>query len=85
MDFKWYQPSHDVVQDLVIALMVIVAVKDFVLGVEVAGQEAVFQQYAVLKGLMPSLDLAWRLGMIKCTERMRMLCSCTPSARSPET
>ena len=48
----------DVVQALVVALMVVVIDEGFDLGFEITGQEVVFQQDAVLQGLMPTLDLA---------------------------
>ena len=37
------------------------------LGFEIAGQEVVFQQDAVLQSLMPPLDLALSLGVIRRT------------------
>ncbi len=40
------------------------------LGFEIARQEVVFEQDAVLEGLMPPLDFALRLRMIWCTTRM---------------
>jgi len=46
-----------------VALVVIVLDERLDLGFEVAGQEVVFQQDAVLRGLMPALDLALGLGM----------------------
>ncbi len=45
---------RDVVQALVITLMVVVIDEGFDLGFEVTGQEVVFQQNAVLQGLMPT-------------------------------
>ena len=45
--------------------MIIVLDERLDLGFEVAGQEVVFQQYAVLQGLVPTLDLALGLGMIR--------------------
>jgi len=41
-----------------IPLMVIVIDKGFDLSFEITGQEVVFQQNAVLQGLMPPFDLA---------------------------
>jgi predicted oxidoreductase len=52
-----------VVQALVVALVVIVLNEGFDLGLEVAGQEVVFQQDAVFQGLVPALDLALGLRM----------------------
>jgi len=40
------------------ALVVVVVDEGFDLRFKIAGQEVVFQQNAVLQGLMPSLDLA---------------------------
>ena len=40
------------------------------LGFEITWQEVVFQQNAVLQGLMPTFDLALGLGMIRCTARV---------------
>ena len=52
-----------VAEALVVALMVVVLHERRDLGLEIAGQEVVFQQDAVLHGLVPALDLALRLGM----------------------
>jgi hypothetical protein len=54
----------DVVDALVIALVVVVVDEGFDLGLEIARHEVVFQQNAVLQGLVPALDLALRLGKI---------------------
>ena len=69
-----------------IALMVVMIDEGFDLGFEITGQEVVFQQDAVLEGLMPPLDLA--LGLRDDTVRRESascLCLCNHSARSPET
>lgn len=50
--------GRHIVQALVVALMVVVLPEDVDLSLEVAGQEVVFQQNAVLEGLVPALDLA---------------------------
>src|SRR5665647_963846 len=52
-----------VVETLVIAPVVVVLDEGGDLGLKVAGQEVVFQEDAVLQGLMPALDLALGLGM----------------------
>ena len=52
-----------VVQALVIPLVIVVLDERFDLAFEVTGQEVVFQQDAVLEGLVPALDLALGLGM----------------------
>lgn len=57
---------RDVVQALVISLMVVVIDEGFDLSVEVSGQEVVFQQDAVLQCLVPTLDLALALRVIRC-------------------
>ena len=50
--------GRHVVQALVVSLVVVVLDERLDPGLEVAGQEVVFQQDAVLQGLMPALDLA---------------------------
>lgn len=52
-------------QALVVTLMVVVFDEGLDLGFEVAGQEVVFEQDAVLQGLVPALDLALGLGMAR--------------------
>jgi hypothetical protein len=47
-----------VVQALVVTLLVIVLDEGLDLGLKVTGQEVVFEQDAVLQGLVPALDLA---------------------------
>ncbi len=59
--------GRQVVQALVVALMIVVADECGDLGFEVAGQEVVFEQDAVLERLMPAFDLALGLGMIART------------------
>ena len=53
-----------VAQALVVSGMVVVLDEGADLGLQVAGQEVVFQQDPVLQGLMPALDLlkAWNTG-----------------------
>ena len=60
----------DVAQALVVALVVVVIDKGFDLGFEIAGQELVFQQDAVLQSLMPPVNFSLSLGMIWRTARM---------------
>ena len=50
-----------------VALVIVVIYKGLDLGFEIAGQEVVFQQDAVLQSLMPPLDLALSLGVIRRT------------------
>ena len=51
----------DVAQALVVALMVVVLGEGLDLLFEIARQEVVLQQHAVLQGLVPALDLILRL------------------------
>ena len=53
----------DVVEALVVALVVVMLDEGLDLLLEIAGQKVVFQQYAVLQGLVPALDLALSLRM----------------------
>ena len=50
-----------------VALVVVMIDKGLDLGFEIAGQEVVFQQETVLQSLMPTLDLALSLGVIRRT------------------
>ena len=56
-----------------IALMVVMLDERFDLSFEIAGQEVVFQQYAVLECLVPALDLALCLRMHRCAAHMAHL------------
>jgi hypothetical protein len=58
----------DVVQALVVTLMIAMIDEGLNLGFEVTRQDVVFQQNAVLEGLMPTLNLALRLGMVRGTQ-----------------
>ena len=49
-----------------VAVMIVVGDEPLDAGVEIARQEVVLQQDAVLQRLMPALDLALRLRMIRC-------------------
>ena len=53
----------EIAEALVIAPMVVVLDEGADLGFEIARQEVVFEQDAVLQRLMPAFDLALRLGM----------------------
>lgn len=55
-----------VLQALVISSMIVVADEPANLALEITGEEVVFQQDAVLQGLVPSFDLALCLGMVWC-------------------
>ena len=50
--------------------MIVVIDEGLNLGFEITRQKVVFQQNAVLQGLMPALDPALGLGMIRRTARM---------------
>ena len=52
----------EILQALVVAPMVVVIDKGIDLLSEIAGQVVIFQQDAVLEGLVPALDLALGLG-----------------------
>ena len=53
-----------------VALMVVVIDEGFNLGFEITRQEVVFQEDAVLQCLVPPLDLALGLGMVRRTTRV---------------
>jgi len=55
---------RDVVEALMDALVIVVIDKGRDLRLDIAGQEVVFEQDAVLEGLMPTLDLALGLRMV---------------------
>ena len=50
--------GRHVVQALVVTSVVIMLDEGFDLGLKVTGQEVIFEQDAILEGLMPALDLA---------------------------
>lgn len=64
---------HHVVQALVIAPVVVVLDERLDLDLKVAGQEVVFQEDAVLQGLVPALDLALGQRMSRGTAHMAHL------------
>ena len=51
-----------------VALVIVMIYKGLDLSFEIAGQEVVFQQDAVLQSLMPPLDLALSLGVLRRTK-----------------
>ena len=53
-----------------VAVMIVVGDEPLDAGVEIARQEVVLQQDAVLKSLMPSFDLALRLRVVGRTSDM---------------
>ena len=59
-----------VAEALVVTLVVVVLDEGLDLGLEVTAQEVVFQQDAVLQGLVPAFDLALGLRMIGRTAHM---------------
>ena len=62
--------GRHVVQALMVTLVVVVLDEGLDLGFEVAGQKVVFQQDAVLEGLVPALDLALGLRVHRGTADM---------------
>ena len=60
----------EVLQALVISLMIVVVDKGIGLFPEITGQIVVFQQDAVLQGLMPALNLSLGLWVIRGTANM---------------
>ena len=52
----------EIVDALVVSVVIVVVDEGRDLGFEIAGQEVIFQQDAVLEGLMPALDLSLRIG-----------------------
>ncbi len=54
----------EIVEALMVAPVIVVLYEGRDLRLEIAWQEVVFEQDAVLKGLVPTLDLALGLGMI---------------------
>ena len=60
-------------QALVVSLVVVMLDEGLDLGLEVAGQEVVFEQDAVLQGLVPALDLALGLRMARSATHMAHL------------
>ena len=55
-----------VAEALVVAAVVVVVDEGSDGGLELAGKEVVFQQDPVLQGLVPALDLALGLGVVRC-------------------
>ena len=60
----------EVLQALVVSMMIVMVDEPADLPLKITGQEVVFQQDAVLEGLMPSFDLALGLGMVWSTTNM---------------
>ena len=60
-----------IVQALVVALVVVMLDEGLDLAFEIAGQEVVFEENAVLEGLVPALDLALGLRMERGAAHMR--------------
>ena len=75
--------GRDVVQALVVALAVGMLDERFYLALQVARQEVVLQQDAVLQGLVPALDLAWVWGCIGAPRTWLILLASMYSASSP--
>jgi len=62
--------GRHVAEAFVVTPVIVVFDEGLDLGLKIAGQEVVFQQDAVLHGLVPALDLALRLGMERRTAHM---------------
>ena len=62
--------GRHIVQALVVALVVVVLDEGLDLLLEIAGQEVVFKQDAVLQCLVPAFDLALGLGMERSAAHM---------------
>ena len=62
--------GRHVVQALMAALVIVVIDERLDLAFEIAGQEVIFEQDAVLHGLVPAFDLALGLGMGRGTAHM---------------
>jgi hypothetical protein len=74
-----------VAEALVISGMVVVFDESGHLPFEIIWQLGIFEQDAVLEGLVPALDLALRLGMIRCTANVLHALAVEPGSRSTET
>ena len=59
--------GREVLQALVVAAVIVVLDEAADVGFEIAWQVVVFEQDAVLQGLMPALDLALGLRMVRCS------------------
>jgi hypothetical protein len=62
--------GRQIAKAFVVAPVIVVIDKGADLTFEIAGQEVVLQQNAVLQSLMPAFDLALRLGMVRCGTHM---------------
>jgi len=74
-----------VVGSRVVTRVFLMVDEGFDLGLKIAWREAVFQQDAVLEGLVPALDLVWGLQMICAPRECLMPLSVNHSVKSPET
>ena len=55
---------------LVVSPVVVVLDEGFNLSFKITGQKVVFQQNAVLQGLMPTFDFGLSLEVVRCASRM---------------
>ncbi len=74
------QSRNAIIEARVIAGVVVVLDKGADLPFEIARQVVVIEQDAVLEGLMPALDLALRLRVIRRTPHMLHALVCEPFA-----
>ena len=70
-------------QALVVSLVIVVSNEGLDLGFEIAGQKVVFEQDAVLQGLVPAFDLAWVWGCIGAPRTWLIFRASIYSASSP--
>ena len=75
----------DVIQALLIELIVVVLDERFDLPFEIARQELVSLQDAVLEGLVSACRFTVRLQMKRCAEHVVMPCASIYSASAPAT
>ena len=68
----------EIVQALVIAPMIIMVDEAGDVSFEIAGQVIVFEQNTVLERLVPALDLALGLGMMRCAADVSHAAICEP-------
>jgi len=67
--------GRHVAEALMVAVVVVILDEGLDLGLKVAGQVVIFQQDAVLHGLMPAFYLSLRLGMKRRSAHMAHLLS----------
>jgi hypothetical protein len=76
--FKIDVSGREVVDALMVADVIVVLDEGIDLLLEISWQIVVFEQNAVLQGLMPTLDLSLSLGVIGCSAHMRHVFALEP-------